>query len=138
MSLQGIMGGLSTAMQGMRADYHLTLGQLIAGLQEAPPDMLVRFDFPCAAPKRAISYRGYYEDLAFQLTEDKRTAAAVLEEAVLARGHTFTGYKGGEYQMNERTPLWASDYGEASGLAIVGLEIAEDAIVLVTKNTEDE
>lgn len=39
----------------------------------------------------------------------------MLEHAKSALGATFTGYKGGEYTMNEYTDCWIAEYGEGDG-----------------------
>ena len=38
-----------------------------------------------------------------------------------AMGAEFEGYKGGEYIMGANTPLWISEYGEASGTRIMAV-----------------
>ncbi len=61
-----------------------------------------------------MSYRGYYEDLAFPPEPDV-TVAQCLKRAKSALGKTFMGYKGGDFKMGEWTTCWFSDYGHASG-----------------------
>lgn len=79
------------------------------------------------------SYRGYYDQLALDWSEDRRDVMPPMsmEEFGAATraclGRVFTGYKGGEYAMNRSTPLWLSTYGDASGVAIVGLAAGESA-----------
>lgn len=138
MDIQAMVDSLGIAMRDTRVNYHLTLGKLIDGLREAPSDMSVRFDFPDTAPGLADSYRGYYEDLAFEPVTEPRTVEQVLSQAMLAVGNTFTGYKGGDFLMKEDTPLWVSSYGASSGCAIIGLKIDEGGVVLTTKDTHNE
>ena len=60
---------------------NLTLGKLIAELEALPPDTVVRFDFPEDKPQHPgepDSYRGYYEDLAFESCNEPITASALL------------------------------------------------------------
>lgn len=57
------------------------------------------------------SYRGYYSDLAFEPTEDKRKVEELLEVCQAAMGQVFTGYKGGDFVMGALTPLWIAGYG---------------------------
>lgn len=89
-----------------------TLGEVIAHLQTLPPDMVVAQGF--AHPH---SYRGYYEDLAFEPAGNV-TVKAMLADAERALGSVFTGYKGGDYTMDERTDCWLASYGD-TGIAIV-------------------
>lgn len=63
------------------------------------------------------SYRGYYQDLAFEPKENARISD-MLEHARGAVGVTFTGYKGGEYEMNEETECWIAEYGSSEGDSI--------------------
>lgn len=83
----------------------ITLGELLAALERADPDRVVPRGF-----RDARSYRGYYEDLGFD-PADNVTVAEMLACARLALGETFTGYKGGEYKMDEDTLCWLAEYG---------------------------
>jgi len=65
----------------------------------------------------AMSYRGYYEDLAFE-PEENVTVGVSLKRAKAALGKTFTGYKGGDFEMTEWTTVWLSRYGNCDGDAV--------------------
>lgn len=56
------------------------------------------------------SYRGYYEDLAFEVGRDV-PVHEMLREAKECLGKTFEGYKGGEFTMHEYTEVWLADWG---------------------------
>lgn len=71
----------------------MTLGEMIAVLEKLPSDAMVGLREP-------HSYRGYYERLAFEPC-DPRPVAEVLSDARGCVGRTFTGYKGGDYTMDE-------------------------------------
>ena len=86
-----------------------TLGNLIAALEAAPPDATVPFGF-----NEPHSYRGYYEDLAFEPAENVRVAD-MLTEAKVCLGRTFEGYKGGNYKMDGWSRVWLARYSEATG-----------------------
>lgn len=81
------------------------LGELIAVLEAADSDMIVPVGFT-----RPHSYRGYYEDLAFEPTANS-TVAAMLAAAREALGTTYQGYKGGDYKMHDYTDVWLAYYG---------------------------
>ena len=103
---------------------HMTLGELIKALKERPFDQEVRFDFPGQYPTRFSSYRGYYEDLALRYTDcsaDTPTVEDLLQESEKVLGEYLTGYKGGEYLMTAFTRVWVSEYGDSSGVALVGV-----------------
>jgi len=79
------------------------------------------------------SYRGYYDQLAFEPSKEIRTFGNVVDVAKSAIGKTFIGWKGGEFQMTKNTPLWVSAGGHVSHNAIVGIKIKRDKLVLVVK-----
>jgi hypothetical protein len=90
----------------------MTLGELIEALEKADPDLVVPEGF--ASPH---SYRGYYEDLAFEPAADV-TVGAMLEAARSALGTAFEGYKGGWFVMEDYTDCWLAVYGSGGGEGI--------------------
>lgn len=95
----------------------MTLDQLIAALEAAPPDLRVPLGF--TSPH---SYRGYYSDLAFELKGDT-TVGEMLDCAKSALGQTFHGYKGGQYTMRGHTDVWLAyegRTGETIGPVLLG------------------
>lgn len=107
-------------------EHQLSLGELIQILAAWPKqDDACLYDFGGLAPDGLDSYRGYYDQLAMGFSDKEKypnpTVAKVLEWCEAAVGKTFTGYKGGDYVMTERTPVWVANYGEAGGTAIVGV-----------------
>lgn len=78
----------------------LTLGDLIAALEAADPAQRVPLGFT-----EPHSYRGYYDELAFEVTADV-TVGAMLADARSALGATYQGWKGGDYPMDADTPVW--------------------------------
>jgi len=63
------------------------------------------------------SYRGYYNNLAFESTVGV-TVKQMLEDCSAAMSSSFVGWKGGEYIYNEYTTCWLSQEGVASGQSI--------------------
>ena len=106
----------------------------------------VEFDFPSMTPKGFSSYRGLYTDLAigykdYELTKYGKDADELLEQAKAGNfikelkatiGKQFTGYKGGEYTMNPRTPLWIANYGKSTGIAPYGVYVESHWITILT------
>lgn len=88
----------------------MKLGALIEVLKRLPADLPVGLG-------RAHSYRGYYDQLSFEPMEGV-TAAQALAEAQAAVGRTFTGYKGGEYTMDEHTDCWVSPWGASNDVTV--------------------
>lgn len=83
----------------------MNLGDLIKQLKDYNPNTVVPLGF--GAPH---SYRGDYYSVAFEPVE-VTTIGEMLEHAKSALGATFTGYKGGEYKMEEYSECWIADYG---------------------------
>ena len=132
--LQSLIDAMSAACCEERSKYHLTLGGLIAALKSHPADIPVRFDHG-AGVGTAHSDRGYYSDLAFSDAEEIGAAGDLLKEGEAAIGKTYKGYKGGDYTMTAKTPLWNAPYG-CTGVAIMAVELNAGELVLTTKNVE--
>src|SRR5690348_7658276 len=90
----------------------MTLGELISELKKMDANKVVPIGF--GSPH---SYRGYYEDLAFEPAENV-TIGSMLAHAESALGKTFQGYKGGDYVMEDSTTVWIASYGEGGGEVI--------------------
>ncbi|MXY79729.1 MAG: hypothetical protein F4Y94_08610 [Chloroflexi bacterium] len=126
-NFQAQWDALSAALRDVRSGYHLTLGELLdtlAGVHEWTPVIVDRG----GSVRGFRSYRGYYEDLALEPAEVTITAGSLRREAAAAEGHTFEGYKGGDFTMGRDAPLWIATYGSASGLAIVGIAVGESPV----------
>lgn len=118
---------------------NMKLGELLEFLKDVSPTRLIKFDNG-DSPSRPHSYRGYYEQLAFERNVVPMTVGGFLEMCqTKVLGKTFEGYKGGKYTMAAETPLWCSDYGDASGVAIVKIvtEGGElDDVILLTNQLD--
>jgi hypothetical protein len=125
MSLQAMVDGMSAQWQRERSESQMTLGKLIAELEAMPADAQV------ASLSDPHSYRGYYCDLALEISEGTRPASGLLADCKAAMGQVFTGYKGGDYVMGALTPVWIAEYG-GCGLKLMAiapngrLQTAED------------
>jgi hypothetical protein len=134
MDLQKMMDSFSAGIRNTRADYHLTLGNLIKVLEGVSnKEKLVKFSSGENVGAED-SYRGYYSDLHFEVGEKEKTVNEFLVQAKNALDGTYTGYKGGDYVMDEDTPLWKAEYGSC-GEAIVGHHDGE-VFTLVCKDVE--
>jgi len=85
---------------------NMTLGKLIEWLEKQDQELVVKDGF--STPH---SDRGSYDELAFTPEKEARIGD-MLEHAKSALGATFTGWKGGEYTMQEYTSVYIGDYGE--------------------------
>jgi hypothetical protein len=94
-----------TWFEPAEVDTYIDLGGIIARLEAEDPDRVLPLGF--ANPH---SYRGYYDELAFEPVRDIRVGD-VLAAAKSAVGRTFEGYKGGDYTMDVHTSCWIANYG---------------------------
>ncbi len=113
---------------------HMTLGALIDALGIVPKDTIVKFNTG-GSPGKPDSYRGYYEQLAFETVTEPQTADQVRTRAERALTETYHGYKGGEYKMNRGTWIWNAPYG-VTGDAIVGVSLRQGVLILKTEKVE--
>lgn len=121
----------------------LTLGEIIAkceaiaarGYERSdglPPT--VTFDFEYLRPTTLDSWRGIYAELALGFNADGNAPSlpdfiAMLRDAV---GKTYDGWKGGEYTMSERTPVWVANPGNSGNTAIIDVVDDQWQVILIT------
>lgn len=103
--------------QGQKGTRTMMLINLIQWLEEQDQTAIVRFGFG-----EPHSFRGYYEQLAFEPVENA-VIGDMLAHAKSALGKTFTGYKGGEFEMDEHTDCWISEYGTSYQATKIGMTI---------------
>ncbi len=115
------------------------LGELYDLLKELPKDAPVGVEYmdePFWAGD-LISYRGFYEDLSFDV-EGCTSVEDVLEQIDdYLSGESYEGYKGGEYYAHRGTLVWVSQYGYCSGLGVTGVELVGSVALLRTVDTND-
>lgn len=84
----------------------MLLCELIAQLEAADPQRVVPLGF-----KHPHSYRGYYEELAFEPVS-RTLVADMLQAAKSALGAIYEGYRGGEFKMDASTKCYLAHWGE--------------------------
>lgn len=92
-----------------------SLGEIIEILKyklSEKPNMIVKIGF-----HNPHSYRGYYEDLAFE-PKLNVSLKEMLEAAQGALGTQYPGWKGGEYTMKDYSTVWISEEGRADGQSV--------------------
>ena len=130
--LQAFIDKKMEEWQKDRASEQMTLGQMIVKLKTLPQDAKVRM------LGHLHSYRGYYEDLAFERDINEETEVSkLLQHCQSAMGRRFTGWKGGEFLMGEDTPLWISEVGEADGMRLLDLEEFDDGVYIPVYEEEE-
>ena len=126
--MQNLIDQLSKGWRAERSLSQMTLGKFIEELERLPKEKkIINITYP-------HSYRGYYSDLAFELDEGENTVKEVLTMVKCCLGETYTGYKGGDFYMDEHTPLWISEYG-STGVKIVKV-INNDIVSLGTEEDD--
>lgn len=112
-----------------------TIGDLLNALENVDGDASVALSSgqglqsPC-------SYRGHYERLALQ-PGGATTATDVRVALRGSIGETFTGYKGGEFEMDRNSLLHVAHYGSC-GVTVVGLKRINDEQYEVETISEDD
>lgn len=102
----------------------MTLQMLCNYLQQLEPNRVSKFTL-----SNPHSYRGYYEDLAFETRDEPQSAGEMLKVALSALGTTYQGWKGGDFKMTEHTTVWLSEEGncwDATGLSTFVLNLLFD------------
>ncbi len=151
MDFQALINSMNEQSMNERSNYHLTYGQLIDALKNAPPEATVDERF-----KGIGSWRGSYIEVAIftdengfyaereeftdysnyaekydQWEKDNVVKADKLPtnanelgnllESLL--GLQFVGYKGGNYTISVNKPLWLCvDGGNSGDTAIIGID----------------
>jgi hypothetical protein len=105
---------MKKAWQQDRADTQMTLCTLLKTLDGLHAlDLVEGF-------KRPHSYRGYYDDVAFEPAGEKMKVCDLIAICKSAIGKTFEGWKGGSFEMDETTPVWIAERGE-SGKRLIAI-----------------
>lgn len=112
MGVQEFVNSRSAERRRQRGQRQMTLARLIAHLSTLPIGTQVESvcDFN--------SYRGYCEDLALAKGEGTMLASQLLKQCQFMVGQVFEGYKGGEFEMDEQTPIWVARAGELGPMLI--------------------
>jgi len=132
----------------------ITLGEIIEQLEgcelknSKDEFKSVEFDFVGAVPTNLDSWRGSYDELAlgFKLSgydnNDEHFANtdvdSLLKElkSAFEGDKTYCGWKGGDYIMTEKTPVWVANSGNAGNTAIIGVVDDGWRILLMTAYCE--
>ena len=91
---------------------YFRLGHLIK-LLEDNNDVMLEYGF-----SHPHSFRGYYEDLAFELTEKPQSAIDALAVVKPCLSRTFKDYQGGDFKMYNESSVWFAYEGSGGGQQI--------------------
>jgi hypothetical protein len=93
----------------------MQLRELIERLQLEEPDLVIPHGFD--APH---SYRGFYDQLAFEPNGGPMTIQELLDIIKPCVGQVFQGYKGGDFKMSEWTDVWLANWGHCGDMLSEG------------------
>ncbi|MES2662233.1 MAG: hypothetical protein V4629_02925 [Pseudomonadota bacterium] len=128
-SLQALVNGWQAEWKSERAETQMTLGKLIDRLSQLDPSLEID------GIEQPHSYRGYYSDLAFEQSENKRTASEVLALAKSCIDVKFVGYKGAWFLMEQNTPVWIASYSSCGNRLI---SINDDGSIETAAEEEED
>jgi len=145
LDLQSYMDKMSEVRRKVRRNYHLTKGELIEKLGECEKNKIIASSYKPYNDEminvyisgRLFSYRGYYSDMILEYTRNRDEATTV--EDLLRHLRNFdemTGYKGGDFKVEDDTVVWLDAYGEAQGNAVMDLFETGELVLLFTKVIE--
>ena len=112
MDMQSLIDEMSEQWRQERSQSQMTISDLLGRLSELQPDLLIE------GLGEPHSYRGYYSDLALARLGKSISVAALEETVGEVLGAELIGYKGGEFLMDEGTPVWVASYGSCGNKLI--------------------
>jgi hypothetical protein len=110
MNLQGIVDAMNKSSKESSAKEY-NLGIFIKELKELDKEKEIILE-EGVYPECLDSWRGSYCELALEYGDKKISVGELLDKAKKALDSTMTGYKGGDFVMDEKTPIHIANYGE--------------------------
>lgn len=122
----------------------LNLGELIDLMSDVQPHKHVIFDFGDAMPGETQlidCYHRYPNEIAIRHRRAEGDYRMTSAEVIIGHldesaGGTFFDHLGQEQKMSRETPLWAANWKQPTGNAIVGLEELPNAVIVRTWHVE--
>ncbi len=84
----------------------ITIGDMLNLLESKDPDEILTYGF-----ENPHSYRGMYDCAAVEVAYRDVTVSQMIDVCKKLLNRTFAGWKGGEYDYNEDTPLFFAEQG---------------------------
>ena len=124
------------------------LGRFIKDLEKYRESLIEIIFDDGSSPVDFGSWRGVYNCLALEYDKNKNYAETIYRKAYNTNNSIFVGYKGGDFIMDEDTPIYQANYGE-SGVdiikngkeeyvykKIIGIKEQDGKVVIVTREEE--
>jgi hypothetical protein len=111
-----------------------TLKELTKALASEPVGNTVALMFTTQHITGLASWRGRYDEMSIEFSDwgKPMTVGELLAQARAADGGIFEGYKGGDYQMHEWTPVWVCEHGDADERGLLGIRRKSGVSILIT------
>lgn len=139
MDLQTMFDQASESMRNdsLKNSPQWTIGELIVGLEAVDKALPVKFS-DGTLPDELTSWRGSYREIAFTYLSDgiPPTVEKVLTQLKESIGKTYEGYKGGDFVMGRRTPIWVAEWGTSGDTGVVGVEVANGICFIKLKGCD--
>jgi hypothetical protein len=115
-------------------DRTLKLGELTLKCSKFPNKLPVVYDNG-KHPTMIDSWRGYYAELALNHSDEGEPMSCGDFVGMLddADGKVYRGYKGGAFEMNEKTDVWVDNWGEYTEVIITDANVENGKVVLSTE-----
>lgn len=116
----------------------LSIGELIQDLKkrmftDRDKEKTVVFDFGFFRPGRIQSWKGDFEHLAIDYTDEGEVSLWVFIEMLdTLLGDTMENHGGGRFTIEDTTPLWVAKPGDVGKTAVVGTLEDDDRVFIVT------
>jgi hypothetical protein len=126
----------------MRLSDQMTLGNLLSELEKIDTgdedlEKRVYFDFGDTNPNGFGSWRGSYDEVCIHYGEHNAPKLYdFINQVKETIGKTFCGWKGGEFTMEESTPVWVANSGCASHSALIAVVDTGYSVILMTAYRE--
>ena len=114
----------------------MTLGEMVNALKQMDlSEKLIEYDFSGQQPGVWMgSWRGVYSQFAISHEPGEGAdAEAFLQSLESCIGRTFYGWKGGEFLMDESTPVWVDNSGQSHSTRVVGVKDFGWRVVILTE-----
>ena len=138
MDVWDVIKGLVDAQ--VRAECHsrgqMTVGDMKRFLRDVSADLSISVvNHPEISISSVGSYRGYYDHMALFYDTGRALTSKELLMAIESTTVMY-GWKGGEFSVEDGTPLWVSRPSEASDLALIRVEASEGELLLFVEEVE--
>ena len=109
-----------------------TIGDLVslAGEHKAKRFIFIGTEL---SPQELSSWRGSYELPAITYSSEPITGGTLCSNLTKGLKESHEAYKGGDYRYTDNEEFYVANYGNSSQYKVIGYEITEDTVTLLTR-----